>query len=348
MKIGIFVGSLYGGGAERFASILASGLSKKNEVSLITFTQKQQQEYSLLKSVKRENLDISINCHGIKKFFSFIDKNFYDVYIGIDLIPNLLLSSAKLANKTRKVIISERNAPKYTKLNVLWKILRFFLYAKADTIVFQTEDAKASYRRVISRKGVVIPNPLRKDMPYRDRHMICSEIIAVGRLNQQKNYDLLLYAFKSVHEEYPDYILRIFGQGVEEEHLKMLSQKLGIQEYVIFEGYKEDINEWMKYSDIFVMTSKYEGMPNALMEAMAMGFPVISSDCPSGGPRALIKDHENGILFENDNLEQLIFRMKEVLGSEQLKEKLSMNAVKIREELDEDFIIHKWESMLKV
>ncbi len=346
MRIGIFVGSISGGGAERFASTLASGLSKKNEVSLITFTRKEH-EYPLSKSVKRENLNISINYRGIKKFYSFIQKNSYDIYIGIDLMPNILLSSVKLINTKYKVIISERNAPKQTKLNILWKILRFFLYAKADKIVFQTEDARVSYRKVISKKGVVIPNPIRKNIPYRDKKMTCNEIIAVGRLNQQKNYDLLLYAFKSIHEEYPDYKLRIFGQGVEEEHLKNLGQKLKIQDYILFEGYKEELNELMKYSDIFVMTSKYEGMPNALIEAMAMGFPVISSDCPSGGPKALIKDHENGILFKNNNLEQLILSMKEVLGSTQLKEKLSKNAVKIRDELNAEKIICMWEKLIE-
>lgn len=345
MKICIIVGSLTGGGAERFASILASNLSNHNDIKLVTF-KKNNIEYPLSKTVTRENLDISINYSGIKKFYSFIKNNNYDIFIGIDLLPNILLSSVKLWNKNIKVIISERNAPKQTKLNIVWKILRYFLYEHADRIVFQTDGAKNAYKKRIAAKGQVIFNPLRKDIPFRNNN-IQKEIISVGRLNLQKNYELLLYAFRDIYKDYPNYKLRIFGQGAEEENLKKLCKKLGIESRVLFEGYKKDVNECMKNSEIFVMTSKYEGMPNALIEAMAMGFPVISSDCPSGGPRSLIQDHENGLLFENDNLGSLIFCLREVLDSPELRKKLSENSIKIREKLDENLIIKRWQELIE-
>ena len=131
-----------------------------------------------------------------------------------------------------------------------------------------------------------------------------SKIIAVGRLHEQKNYPLLLKAMVDITKIKSEITLDIFGEGNQKKYLEGLVDEYGLANHVFLRGRSQSIEKQLQVADMFVMTSDYEGMPNALMEAMAFGVPCISSDCKTG-PRSLIKSFENGLLFQTNNVEDL-------------------------------------------
>jgi len=159
---------------------------------------------------------------------------------------------------------------------------------------------------------------------------------------QQKNYPLLLEAFAEVHKHYPEYILRIFGQGKEQTALEALCEKLNVQNSVVFEGFCLDVHEQIKDASFFVMSSDFEGMPNSLMEAMAMGFPVVCTDCPAGGPRELIEHMKNGVLVPVGDVKKLCQILFMLIENNDLCNTIANEAKNIRETHSIALILRKW------
>lgn len=341
MRISIYIDGIKGGGAERFATLLSAGLvERNNDVRLLTGA-KQEEEYDLSPAVKREILyckrSYLKNACYLHKYNKY---NSIDVCISIGIYANLVavLSSA---NSSTKFVLSERNDPQHDKLSWRSKLLRKLLFWKGDGFVFQTQDAKSFYSKRIQAKGIVIPNPVSDCLPMRsNKHN--KEIVSVGRLMPQKNYKLLLNSFALVVKRHPDYKLRIFGQGKMEAELVSLVRRLHIERNVFFEGFTKKVHELIKDSDIYILSSTYEGMPNSLIEAMAMGFPVISTDCPCGGPKSLIKNRENGLLVPVDNVTALSESISTFIENPELKEQCANKAKEIKNFLSLKNIIDKW------
>ena len=135
----------------------------------------------------------------------------------------------------------------------------------------------------------------------------------MGRLNTQKNYFLLLRAFEQISKEYPLLTLEIYGEGVLRNELQNYIEQHSLAKKVFLKGTCKNVIDLIYGAKLFVMTSLYEGMPNALMEAMALGIPVVCSDCPCGGPRELIETGHNGYLFKNNNLDDLCEKIRMAL-----------------------------------
>lgn len=347
MNIVFICKSITGGGAERFSVNMVNYLSASEESNVYIVTEKiKENEYFLDNRVKRfDFLKSKAYFFNILKIIHFaIDKKI-DVIVGIDIEPNLLVCMTNLFIKS-KCIISERNAPKQVNISRISRILRFIFYRFADGFIFQTEGAKSFYSKKIQKRSVVIHNPVKKDLIYKS-NIDKNEIVAIGRLNIQKNYPMLIKAFSKVHLKHNDYTLRIFGEGNEKEKLQNLCKDLGVEKYVSFEGFTLNVHEAIKDSQIFVMTSDFEGMPNALLEAMAMGFPVISTDCPAGGPFELINNGDNGILvpIKDDNI--LAEKLCLLIENLDFRHFISKNAVRIRDTHDISFIMKKWNDFLE-
>ncbi len=347
MRIAFVCEELYGGGAERFTVTIANYFSLKKEDTIFVITgEKKEGEYELSENVIRK-------CLLQKGQYLFLDayqihvmakKSEFDVLIGIGVYANLCVSIANIFMKT-KVIISERNAPKQDYLSWKTKILRKLLYWNADGYVFQSNGAKDFYSAKIQKKSIVIHNPVRKNLPIKSG--VCNhEIVAIGRLKPQKNYPLLIRAFKEVHDKHPDYVLRIFGQGLEEEKLRSLVKELSIKDAVVFEGFCLNVHEKIVDSDIFVMSSDFEGMPNSLMEAMAMGFPVVCTDCPAGGPSELIENGKNGLLVPVGNERALAERINYLIENEKEKYVLAREAQLLQENHGEKKIFELWKQYI--
>lgn len=345
-KIAFVCRAVKNGGAERVFSTLANNLANKEEYMIYLITAKRQEgEYLLSPKVRREVLldgnDIFKDCRTV---LNELKKEEIHIVIGTEFYENSLVCALKFFGRF-KVVISERSAPKHAKISLKSKVIRRLLYHNADKVVFQTEGALKCYSKSIQRKGVIIGNPL-LEVPYKSD--VCNhEIVAVGRLSKEKNYSMLLRAFKEVHKEYPDYILRIFGEGNELEELKSLAVSNNIEKNVIFEGFRLDVHQQIMDSDIFVLTSDYEGLPNALMEAMAMGFPVIATNCPSGGPASLIENGKNGYLIPVKGELDLSKVIISLIRDKKRKQMIAKEAKKIRERYNEEIISNKWSNLLK-
>ena len=224
------------------------------------------------------------------------------------------------------------------------------LFKKASGFIFQTEDAKKFFSKKIQDRSVVIPNPINEDFivkPFDGRRV--KEIVTVGRLVEQKNHKLLIDSFSEVSRKHSDYILKIYGEGILREKLEKQIKDLNLSNKVLLMGESSNIKECIYKSSLFVLSSDYEGMPNALMEAMALGLPCISTDCPIGGPRYLIKNKENGVLVKVSNKEELTKAMNNLIENEDLSCKLGNKANKICEELNPQKINQTWRDyILKV
>jgi glycosyltransferase involved in cell wall biosynthesis len=225
-------------------------------------------------------------------------------------------------------------------------------YDRADRMVFQTEDAKAVYPENISKKGTVISNPIKAGLPqpYFGERSNC--ITTFCRISKQKNLPVMVEAFAKIHAEYPKYILRIIGDAPnaedkqELEDIKRLINKLQINDFVKFEPFMSNVHEAIIKDSMYVSSSDYEGISNAMLEAMAIGMPVVCTDCPIGGAKATINDGVNGLLVPIKNPQELYKAIKRVIEEDGLADKLSHNAAKLREELSLDKTTDKWLAVL--
>lgn len=214
--------------------------------------------------------------------------------------------------------------------------------------VFQTEDAKAWYGNHV-RHGVVIPNAINEAFikpPYEgERRKV---IATAGRLSAQKNFGLLINAFADIAEDFPDYSLEIYGEGEKRSELEALAEKRGVAHRVKMPGYTTSLGEKIQDVTLFVLSSDYEGMPNALMEAMALGLPCISTDCPVGGPRCLIKCGLNGVLVPINDARALSSEITKVLQNSSYRDNLGHEASKVRIDFNPIIIYDKWRKIVQM
>lgn len=349
MKIFILNESLSRGGAERISVYLAGFLaSKENESFLFTFS-KSDSEYDVPKGVTRINADIS------KK--KIIERNLFllkkikeykpDVVLVMGMTFCMYLAIPMLLTKT-KFILSERNDPVHTKIRKITKIAASFCIKLSDGFVFQTEQAKSYYIRKTKNRGAVIPNPIFvESLPSVYEGERKKEIVAVGRLTSQKNYPFMIKAFSKIHKLHPEYVLKIYGEGSDRVVLEELIKKLNLQGYVFLMGNVKNVLEYTKTASLFVMTSDYEGIPNALLESMAMGLPVISSACPCGGPELLIQHEENGMLFKLQDEDAFVSCVDKIFKDKVFSDNIATKATLVRELYNTDVIGDMWVKYLQ-
>lgn len=259
-----------------------------------------------------------------------------DICVSMLDYPNML----NALSGSCRLVMSERNDPE-KKGRGYWKSENF-CFQRADAVVFQTEKVKRIFSAGIQQKGTVILNPV--DIHVRASGCEAHKIVTVGRLNQQKNHALLLCAFAEFWKDHPEYELFVYGGGPEKKNLKELAKKHGIENQVHFEGYCMDIHERIKDAEFFVLSSDFEGLPNALMEAMAMGIPCVSTACT--GAEELIIDGENGLLVPVGDKESLWKAMEKLSESEALRKTLSMNALSCAASFTSEKVAEKWEKVL--
>lgn len=346
-KIMFVIGQLSNGGAERVVSVLANSFADKGfDVSVVTLI-KDEVAYELDKKVNYINihtafqnklLRIASRTSGLRKTIKNIAP---DVIIAFTTEINLY---AIVANKFSEIplIISERNDPYRDPPQKIVRKLRDAMYRNADGFVFQTPDAKAYFSRILKDKGTVIPNPISGNLPERYEGERTKRIVTVSRLYPQKNLGLLIRAFANVHKDFSEYRLEIYGDGYLREELCELTRSMGIWEYVDFKGYQTDVYKKIYDTALFVLPSDYEGISNAMLEALGMGIPVVCTDCPIGGARMFISNYENGILVPVNDEAALTEAMRRILLDKELSDRISANATEICNILSPDKIADKW------
>lgn len=260
---------------------------------------------------------------------AFLSRSFYIVSIASFFVKN-------------KIVFSERNDPSRWPAKKSHRILRNLAFLRADACVFQTAEAMSYFPKIVQKKGVIIPNPCNPNLPQRYRGTRRKAIVSASRLTKQKNLPMLIRAFFKFHKEFPEYQLEIYGEGEERETLESTVHSLGLDEFVSLPGFAKNIHEIMVDCAMYVCSSDYEGISNSMLEALGMGVPVISTDCPVGGAREMIQSGINGLLVHVGDEETLYESMKLLASDSALAEKLSMNACAIRENYHIARIASKW------
>ena len=354
MKILFYIGNLRKGGAERVVATLSNKLVEKNEVIIITTTD-EKVEYSLDKSIKLfslKNFDgnknpLVKNIIYLKRLKDYIKEIDPDIILGFLPEPSYRLLILKPFIKS-PVIISDRNDPKIEYASLKSRTIMKFLYKRADGFVFQTDEARDYFCKKIQDKSIVIANPV-DDRFLKTKYVgyKSTEFINVGRLNEQKNQILLIESFKDVIKKYPNYKLLIYGEGSLKNELSMYIKDNKLNNNVKLCGNVDDIDNILKDKKGFILSSKYEGMPNALMEAMAVGVPCISTDCPCGGPRELIKNNINGLLVKSNDKNELVSAMYKIIENDKMCKKIAMSAKKNMNNYSCNKIVSKWFDFMK-
>jgi GalNAc-alpha-(1->4)-GalNAc-alpha-(1->3)-diNAcBac-PP-undecaprenol alpha-1,4-N-acetyl-D-galactosaminyltransferase len=224
------------------------------------------------------------------------------------------------------VIVSERVHPKYSPIGRGWSVLRRITYPRASRIVVQTADIASYMSEAFGLPTVAIPNP----MPLSKVNAVAepersSILLAMGRLTHQKGFDLLLDAFSRVAAQYPDWSVVIYGEGPERHALEVRLRTLKLQGRVSMPGRVKDPFPAMARAGLFVLPSRFEGFPNALCEAMAVGLPVIAADCPSG-PADMITSGTDGVLVPVEDSETLATSLSRLMGDSALRRHLGARA----------------------
>ena len=353
LHIVLVIDSLKPGGSERVACEMANYWALQGKrVSLVTF-KNDLPFYSLQEKVHYMALGIANSSRnwisGILNTYRRVRvlrrelKNLSpDVVIGFFAdINSLLVVSAKTLRIP--VVLSERNHPLYHRIPVRWRWMRRLLYPVADRLVLQTPDVERWYSRYRIPTHV-IPNPLR-DLSRKEgekQHLI----MAAGRLTHQKGFDLLLEAYAR-SGLYPEWQLVIAGEGQERVNLENQASRLGISERVSFPGVLDDIDSYYRLASIFVLSSRYEGFPNVLAEAMAAGVPCISFDCPYG-PAHMIRHNETGILVPAEDIKSLAENLSHLADHPDLRAGISQQASReIRHRVDPNRIMEQWEAVIR-
>lgn len=264
-------------------------------------------------------------------------------------IPMVLLAARGLPNK---IIISERDNPKRLMKKRYGRPFVKKYYVRADRVVYQTQDALDTYPVCVSKKGVVIPNPIKGNLPVSHTGIRNKTITTFCRISKQKNLPVLIDAFAMLHKEHPEYQLKIIGDATNEEGVAVRKAaeaqiaRLGIQDTVLWCPFSANVHSLIIEDAMYVNSSDFEGMSNAMLESMAIGMPVVCTDCPIGGAKAMIRDRENGMLVPVGDSKAMYMAMKEVIEDSDLAEKISKNAAKLRETLSLENIAKRWMELL--
>ena len=350
MKIAFLVANLGCGGVERTVSYLSKYFANQgHSTSIICIS--DEQFYEIDESVNLIKLNITSNSCGrierykkillrITKINASLKKIKPDCVVCLDAE---MLRFIRFRHKMKKfkLITSERTNPMMNSEKQ--RKSKYRCYRSSDGIVFQTERAKLCFPPDISEKGVVIPNAVGNEFVFSaiQPQSRRKTITAAGRLTKQKDYPTLIKAFSLLHKKHPDYLLEIYGNGEDAEELKQMVHELSLSEFVIFKGSVKDAILHIASSACYVMSSLYEGMPNALMEALAVGVPCVSTDCPFG-PRELIRNNENGILVEVGDENALSDAMCRMIEDPDFAQKCATESKKILIEQNIDAISQKY------
>lgn len=350
MKILFYINILSDGGAERVVTNIANYFVSQGHETIVVNTFKTPNEYSLDKQVKHIYLETEEkatnfwlrNYQRIKKLRKVLKQEKPDVAIAFMTEPSFRLTMASIGLKI-KTMVSMRNAPEHVENGLKSKILLRVPFRLADGIVFQTEYAQKYFSKKVQNHSRVIVNPVNSLFYGELYEGERKNIVTAGRLRVQKNQLMLIDAFARISEEIPDNLL-IYGEGDYRELLEKRIGELGLNDRVFLMGNEPKLYEKLKSAKLFVFPSDYEGLPNALMEAMALGLPIISTDCDGGGARMLIEHEKNGYLIPKRDTDALEKTMREVLAlSNEEREKIGEEARSTAEGFKYETIAKKWE-----
>lgn len=357
LRLTLVIGSLQMGGAERVMALLANAWAARGHtVTVMTFTLPDTDFFKLAPEVVRVTIGWArpsnhplraILNNGVRLWhlrrklaasqpdvvISFIDK--------MNVMVLLACHGLKLP-----IVVCERSVPGHFHIGRSWGFLRRQTYPMADSLIVQSPAVAEWGRTLLAADRIfIIPNPLAANLTQTAQSRNCT-LLAVGRFVPEKGYDLLLPAFAQVAPDFPDWRLRIIGDGPEMAALQALARELNIADRVEMPGRSGDIPGELAQAGLFVLSSRFEGFPNALVEAMAAGLPVIATDCPSG-PREIIRDSVDGLLVPPENVDALAAAMRRLMSNHDERARLAARAPEVRERFSMERVLALWDDAIR-
>jgi glycosyltransferase involved in cell wall biosynthesis len=245
-----------------------------------------------------------------------------------------------------RLAISERNDPAMQQLKVPWQQLRKSLYRSADIITANSMGAIQTMRAFVpSDKLAYVPNPVFCSSPRIDLKGRQKVILTVARLVQQKGLDVLIKAVAHISDQIPDWRVEIVGDGPIEDVLKRFAGKRGVAEKFKFCGYQENVDNYYRYASIFALPSRYEGTPNALIEAMTFGLPAIVSDS-SPGPLELVNHGLNGLVFPSEDAQSLASAILLLTENEEMRIAMGSASREISNKFSSEEVFRQWDKII--
>lgn len=377
MKVAAVVSTISGGGAARaLVNVVNHWAGQGREVTLLTLDSSDQDFYEVHPAVERVGLDLISSSRWIGESVARNVTRLRELRRALrEVGPDVVLAvEDKTAVRTLlatcglwpSVAVWEQTDPRQFRLTKLWRVLRRALFPRAAVLAVQVERLRPWAEQFVSPEKVhVIPNPAvpldawdagdrTQNGPTNGGRRSKSDTsppdggtaLAVGRLVPAKGFDLLLEAFAACVRSRPDWRLVIVGEGTMRSKLERQAAHLGIEDHLELPGRVEDVASHYSNADLFVLSSRFEGFPNVLLEAMAAGLPVVSFDCPCG-PAEIIRDGEDGVLVPAEDAAALASAMDRLMGNPDLRERLSRRAPAVLERYSVDSVAGRWERVLE-
>jgi GalNAc-alpha-(1->4)-GalNAc-alpha-(1->3)-diNAcBac-PP-undecaprenol alpha-1,4-N-acetyl-D-galactosaminyltransferase len=360
MRVMLFVAALNAGGAERVVSRLANAWAEQGwEIAVVTLGATGSDFFALAPGVERIGLNaLAESAHPVQALLRTAGRVAKLRRAVAQWQPQTVISFCDRANilallATRglpgKVLVSERTDPARHPIGRFWSWMRRRTYPWADAVVVQTDAVRDWMAREIPKaRAVTIANPVwpvavaADPAPQGAGHAI----VALGRLSHEKGFDLLLEAYAQVAARFPDWRLQIIGDGEQRGALEAQAARLGLAGRVVFAGKLAQPEEHLRRASLFVLPSRYEGFPNALLEAMALGLPVVSFACPSG-PEAIIRQGVDGLLVPAEDTAALAAAIMGLMAEPARRAALGIEARAVAERFGPERILDQWAALIE-
>jgi glycosyltransferase involved in cell wall biosynthesis len=361
LKILVFIYSLSSGGAERVtSSLINEWISKGHCVSLVTQKDQSSDFYEVNPKINRVVLDLAKESTGLSsalinnfkrlcRLRAIIKTDKPDIILSMMTSSNIISIVANYALKI-PIIVSERTYPPLLPVSRPWQILRKLTYPFASRVVMLTTEGLNWLQREIPKaNGLVIPNPVLYPLPINrpilDPHSVIKAdrniLLAVGRMSEEKGFAGLINTFATLSKIHTKWDLVILGDGPMRVELQQQIEKASLGNRVFMPGRAGNVSEWYEQANLFVLSSRVEGFPNTLSEAMTHACPVISFDCLTG-PRDLIKNGENGVLVAAGDYQELEKSLGELMENDVYRKRMAVNAICVREKFGLDKVMKEW------
>jgi glycosyltransferase involved in cell wall biosynthesis len=349
MKLLFVNASLSDGGSEKAMSLVAQALSGRGHDVTMVLVREKHRTYSVDHRVRvvqlasRAGGRLGKLVGRVRELRRLIASDDFDFVVCYMWDLNLLTLAAAVGTGV-SVIVSERAFPGAATRSRLSTLLERVAYRRAHRIVYQTPMAQEHCPPELRGKSVVVPNIIEPPTMAPAASPLERRVVSVGRLVPQKNYPLLIRAFAQFRSVHADWVLEIYGKGVLETSLRELAVELGVADAVRFPGYVADVTARIRDAGMFVLSSDYEGISNALAEAMALGLPVVSTDCPVGGAALLIDDHKSGLLVPVRDVRALGSAMQAIADDPALADRIARGARAAVQRFSPERLAQVWET----
>lgn len=370
MNILFLIHSLSPGGAERVIVTLANYWAAKGwEITIATITGEDRDFYPLHPAVRRIALCLDDDSNGpfegivnnwrrMRALRGILVKEQPDIAIGFMPAANVLLSLATVGLEI-STIGSERTYPPKMPLGSFWERARCYSYGHLTSLVAQTRLSAqwlAENTTIKQDRVVVIPNPVTLPMPVKEpcfslaecqQYMGCSRILlSVGRLGPEKGFDRLIDAFAKLASKQSEWGLVIIGEGEQRAALERQCRVVGVEARVCLPGAVGNVGECYQAADLYVLTSRFEGFPNTLLEALAHGLPAVAVDCETG-PSEILRHELDGLLVPQNDQQALVAALDLLMGDSDLRTSFGARAEESRERFAVEHVIGQWEELFE-